>query len=548
MSTNKPLLIAILAAASTLMVACNKDNSGTSNSANATLTHSKDIIFVDNGADAPTLDTVMTQDTNSARVLYDLFEGLTSFDQSNKIIPGLAQSWEISPDAKTYTFHLRPGLKFSDGSPITAQDVVFTWQRLVDPKTASPYNYIGSNIVNGQAIIDGKGSPTSLGITAINNTTVQVKLVHPDASFLEMASMPNVGIVSQANLKKFGAQWTNPKNMVTSGAYKLKEWVIQGYILVEKNPNYYDAKNVAIQQVKFLPIVDTSSSYSQYQSGGIDVTYSLPVDQYKAIVAEYPDQAHTVTQEGMYYYDLNMTLPKFKDNLKLRQALSMAVDRQVLVKDVLGQGQTPMYSYVTSTIEGGKFAGLDYAWAKEPRAQQMVEAKKLFTEAGYGPNHPLQISIAYNTLDAHKKIALAVGAMWQQVFGATAIQVTSANQEWKTFLKARNMANYDVARDGWIADYNSVDAYTPLFACKNPQNNSKTCNPQYDKLITEAQNSPDPQERVTLIRQGIESAMQDYSIIPLYQYAYFRLVKPYVKNYDPTNNHMDHVLSKWYKY
>lgn len=545
--TSKPLLATLLAALSIILVACNKDNSAT-NSGSSTLTHSKDIIFVDNGSDAPTLDPAMTQDVTSARILYDLFEGLTSFDQSNKIIPGLAQSWEISSDAKTYTFHLRPDLKFSDGTPITAKDVVFTWQRLVNPKTASPYNYIGANIVNGQAIIDGKAAPATLGVKALDKHTVQITLIHPDAGFLEICSMPNVGIVSRTNINKYGQQWTAPKNMVTSGAYKLKEWVIQGYILVEKNNNYYDAKDVAINQVKFLPIVDTSSSYSQYQSGGIDITYSLPVDQYKAIAAEYPDQIHTVTQEGMYYYDLNMTLPKFKNNPKLRQALSMAVDRQILVKDVLGQGQSPMYSYVTSTIEGGKFAGLDYAWSKEPRSQQVAEAKKLFSEAGYGPNNPLKISIAYNTLDAHKKIALAVGAMWQQVFGTNAIQVTSANQEWKTFLKARNMANYDVARDGWIADYNTVNAYTPLFQCNNPQNNSKTCNPQYDKLIQEAQDTPDPQKRIALIRQGIESAMQDYSIIPLYQYTYFRLVKPYVKNYDPTNNHMDHVLSKWYKY
>jgi oligopeptide transport system substrate-binding protein len=503
---------------------------------------------VDNGDDAPTIDPTISQDTTSSRVLYDLFEGLTSFDQNLKVIPGLAQSWDLSSDAKTYTFHLRPNLKFSDGTPITAKDVVFTWQRLVDPKTSSPYNFLGENIVGGKAIIDGKAAPTTLAVKALDKSTVQITLVHPDASFLSICSMPNVGIVSQANITKFGQSWSDAKHMVTSGAYSLKEWVVQGYILVTRNDNYYDAKDVAIKDVKFMPIVDTNSSYSQYQSGGLDITYSLPVDQYKAIKAEYPNQIHTVTQEGIYYYDLNMTLPKFKNNLKLRQALSMAVDRQILVNDVLGQGQQPLYSYATSTIEGGKFAGLDYAWAKEPRAQQIAEAKKLFTEAGYGPNHPLQISISYNTLDSHKKIALAVGAMWQQTFGASAIQVTSANQEWKTFLKARNMANYDVARDGWVADYDSVDAYTPLFICNGPQDNSKTCNPAYDKLINQAQNTPDANQRVQLTREALQTAMQDYSIIPLYQYTYFRLVKPYVKNYDPTNNHLDHVMSKWYRF
>ena len=549
MLSKKTLTILALSTTALLFSACSKSSTNSANSSNNdSNTTVRDTINVDNGADTPTLDPAMTQDVTSARVLYDLFEGLTSFDQTNKVLPGLAQRWDISSDGKTYTFHLRPGLKFSDGTPITASDVVFTWQRLVDPKTSSPYNYLGANIVDGQNIIDGKAVATSLGIKAIDPSTVQISLVHPDGSFLSLCSLPNIGIVSKANVTKFGQAWTDSKNMVTSGAYTLNQWVVQGYILVTKNENYYDAKDVAIKNVKFLPIVDTSSSYSQYQSGGVDITYSLPVDQYNAIKAEHPDQIHTIAQEAIYYYDFNMTLPKFKDNPKLRQALSMAIDRQILVKDVLGQNQVPMYSYSTSTIEQGKYAGFDYAWSKEPRAQQIAEAQKLFTAAGYGPNHPLQISIAYNTLDTHKKISLAIGAMWQQVFGTTSIQVTSANQEWKTFLQARNKGNYDVARDGWVADYDSIDSYTPLYMCNGPQNNSHSCNPAYNKLILQAQNTPDEAQRVQLTRQALQLAMQDYAIIPLYQYTYFRLVKPEVKGYNPDTNHLDHVLSKWYKF
>lgn len=512
------------------------------------MTHDKNTINVDIGDDAPTVDPAMTQDTTSARVLYDLFATLVDFDQKNQPIPGLAEKWDLSDDGKVYTFHLRDGLKFSDGSPITTEDIIFSWQRVVDPKVASPYNYILANIVNGQAIIDGKAPATSLGIKALDNKTVQITLNHPDSAFIDICTMPNLAIVSKANITKFGNSWTDPKNMVTSGAYTIKEWIIKGHMLVNKNPNYYDATNVSIANVNFLPLVDVTSSLSQYRTDSVDITYRVPIDQYTKLKSEFKDQLQTVSQEGLYYYDLNMTLPKYAKNKNLRQALSMAVDRESLVKDVLGLEQKASYSYVTKTIEEGKYEDLDYDWAKLPREQQLAEAKELFKKSGYNKQNPLKITIAYNTNDSHKKVALAIASMWQQTFGADSIQVTQGNQEWKTFLKARNTANYDIARDGWIADYNSVDAYTINYYCKNPQNNSKYCNMEYNKLIDEASNTADENKRTELIKQALKIAQDDYSIIPLYQYTYTRLVKPNIKNYDQSNNHLDHVQSKWYKY
>ncbi len=537
----KKLTTLLLIASISSLSACSKDNA--SSSANK----DKNLITVDNGEDAPTIDPVMAQDTTSARVLFDLFEGLTSFDQNNHSIPGLAEKWDVSADGKIYTFHLRDGLKFSDASPITADDVVFSWQRLADPKIASPYINLAANIVNGNAIRAGKLPLKQLGVKALDAKTVQVTLIHPDAAFLQICAMPNTATVSKANVTKYGQTWANPKTMVTSGAYSVAEWVIKGHMLLNKNPNYYDAKNVSVKQVKILPIVDFNAAFNRYKTGEIDITSSLPIDQYKSIRQDYPTQEHTVTMEGLYYYDLNMILPKFRDNPKLRQALSMAVDRDTLVKNVLGQGQVPSYSYVTSTIENGKFADNHYAWGSWSRANQIDEAKKLFKEAGYGPNHPLEISISYNTMDSHKKIAMAIASMWQQVFGADSIKTTAANQEWKSFIQARNTANYDVARDGWIADYDSVDAYTNLFLCKDPLNKSKYCNPAYDQLIQQAQNTPDPDKRAKLIQQALQIAQDAYVIIPLYQYTYFRLVSPRVSGYNMDNNHFDHVMSKWYK-
>lgn len=536
-------LLALIIGSGTL-VACSKSNHEQAQ----IKPQSSDTINVDLGSDVPTIDPALTQDVTSARVIYDLFSPLVDFNQNNQPIPGIAQKWSVSKDGKVYTFHLRKGLKFSDGSPITAEDIVFTWQRLADPKVSSPYNILVSNIVNGQAIIDGKAKVETLGVKAIDKQTIQITLEHPDTAFIQICTQPNVGIVSKANLTKFGNQWTNPDHMVTSGAYTIKEWVVQGHMLLTKNPNYYDANNVKIKNVNFLPLVDTNASLSQYDTNGVDITYSIPVDQYKDIQQRLGKQLHQFPLEATSFYDFNMVLPQYANNKNLRQALSMAVDREVIVKHILGQGQTALYSYVTPTIEDGKFAGLEYSWAKLPRAQQLAMAKDLFAKAGYSESHPLEIAISYNTNDGNKKIAIAIAAMWQETFGAQSIKVTQSNQEWKTFLQDRKKADYDIARDGWNADYNSVNTYTMLYYCKSPQNNSKYCNYEYNKLIDKAQNTNNPEERIKLIRQALQLAQDDYAIIPLYQYTWHRLVNPRVKGYDADHNYFDHVQSKWYKF
>ena len=213
----------------------------------------------------------------------------------------------------------------------------------------------------------------------------------------------------------------------------------------------------------------------------------------------------------------------------------------------MGQDQKPLYAYATSTIEGGQFAGLDYEWSRWPRDRQIAEARRLFKEAGYGPNHPLQVTITYNTRDYTKKNSLAIAAMWQQVFGPRSIQTITSNQEWKTFLQARHTGSYDIARDGWVADYDSVDSYTALYQCGNPQNNAHDCLKGYNDLLNQAQNAKDSQLRIKLIRQALTLAMNDYARIPLYQLTYYRLVNPKVKNYDIEDNHLDHVMTKWFQ-
>ena len=498
------------------MTACSKKDSNATTDSNTTANSNlpEDTLRVDVGGEAPSIDPSISEDNVSARVIYDLFSGLVDFDQTNKSIPGMASSWDISPDGKTYIFHLRDGLKFSDGTPITASDFVYSWQRLTNPKTGSPYNWLFDTVVNAKDIIAGKLPVTKLGVEAVNPTTLKVQLAVADPAFIAKCAFPNSFVIPKHVIEKYGNKWTNPQNIVTSGAYVLKEHVINGYMLAEKNPNYYDAKDVAIKKIKYFPYVDTNASLSSYKTDSIDMTsYNVPVDQYKELKKEYPQQLHTIQWDSLGYYAINMKLPEFRDNKKLRQALSMAIDRNVIANDVMAGGQAPLYSIATPTIEQGKYASVKYDWASWSRDQQIAEAKKLYKEAGYGPNNPLKVTVSYNTNDINKKVALAVTNMWSQVLG---VKASAQNQEWKTFLQARHKGDYQIARDGWGADYDSVTSYTSLSLCNSGQNDSHYCNPEYDKLIKAASNTTDATKQQDLYTKALNIALNDYAMIPIF--------------------------------
>ncbi|MDD3266651.1 MAG: peptide ABC transporter substrate-binding protein [Burkholderiales bacterium] len=531
----KPLLFQLsIIGASTLIYGCEHS-----------ATRPLDTIRIDVGAEVPSLDPTKAEDVNSVRIMYDLFAGLLDFNQKNEIIPGMAKSWDISADGKTYTFHLRDGLKFSDGSPITAKDFVYSWQRLVDPKVGSSYSFLLSNVINGQSIIDGKKSLATLGVKASDDKTFVVTLNNPDSSFLDKVSLPNLYVIPEKVIKQYGDSWTNPSNIISSGAYKIKEHVVNGYILADKNPNYYDAKSVTIPHVKYLPYVDLNSSVAAYKTGDLDMTFQmLPVDQYKQLKEEYKDQVHTIQQEALSYFEYNMQDPILGKNIKLRQALSMAVDRDALVNDVLQDGKSPLYAVVTPTIGHGEYANLTYPWVKLNREDRLKQAKKLYTEAGYSASKPYKVTITYNTNEMYKKVSIALAAMWKENLG---VEVETQNQDWKTFLQTRHKGAYQIARGGWFADYNNITTYTLLYQCNSPQNDTHWCDSDYDKLIVKGDIERDSIKQQQYYFNALQRAQDAYISIPLFQFSYSRMIKPYVSGYDLENNYLDHMQTKWLK-
>lgn len=505
----------------------------------------RDTIRIDVGTEAPSLDPNKAEDVTSIRILQDLFEGLVDFDQSNKILPGMAYKWDISADGKTYTFHLRDGLKFSDGSPITAEDFVYSYQRLANPKTASPYNFYLEHVVNYKDVAKSKQPIAALGVSAPDKLTFIIQLSAPDRDLLLKNTLPFLYAVPKSTIEKHGDQWTKPGNMVSSGAYVLKEHVVNGHILLERNPHFYDAAKVSIPKVKYLPIVDINASVAGYKTGEVDLTFqTVPVDQYQTLKKELGSQFNSVEQEAMGFYLFNMKDPLLANNLKLRQALSIAIDRMALTQNVLQDGKKPLYSVVTKTIEDGKYKELGYEWGSWSREKQIAEAQRLYKEAGYSLDKPLKLKMSYNTNEMYKKISTSIAAMWKEVLG---VQVELNTQDWKTFLQSRHKGSYQIARGGWYADYNSIDSYATLYKCNVPSNNSHWCNKEFDNLAAKAYTSSDSKQQQELYIKALKMVQDEYVTIPIFQFGFTRLVKPYVKNYSIETNHLDQVKVKWLK-
>lgn len=506
-------------------------------------TNTKDTLRVDIGNEVSTVDPAKTEVAPDFRVVNDLFAGLIDWDQKNQPIPGLSSSWEISPDGKIYTFHLRHGLKFSDGSPIYAHDFIYSWERLLDPKTAASYGFLLNGVVNANAIMNGTKTPTSLGVSALDNYTFVVNLEHPMNEFLSYLTAPALDVVPEKTIVAFGDSWTEPKNIVTSGAYVLKDHVMNGYLLATKNPNFYAANQVAIKNIKYVPITDTNVALDTYRAGDLDTTWqNIPVDKFTDIKNEFPDELHVITWEKTVFYNFNMNLPKYANNLKLRQALTMAIDRNALSKHVLSSGEKPLYSIVTPSIEHGKYNN-KYSWADMDNETRIKMARQLYKEAGYSLSQPLVVNLKYKNNDLDKKTALAIASMWQSTLG---VNVKLENLEYKSLLQSLHRGDFDIAEGNWGADYDSVTTYTSLYRCKNGNNHSFYCNSKYDAILDKAAVTRDKTAQTALYNAAITIANNDYATLQLYEPTHQRLVKPRVKGYEIDENYLDNLQSKWF--
>lgn len=459
-----------------------------------------------NGSEPATLDPALMQDTASNNLYLALFEGLVQYDpKTSKGIPAMAKSWTTSADGLTVTYKLRDA-KWSDGTPVTAQDFVYGWLRTLDPKTASNYAYMLGMVVKGaDAYNSGKGKAEDVAIKAVDAKTFQVQLVGPAPYFVDMTAHSAFGPAPKWVIEKYGDQWSKPGNMVSNGAYTLKEWKAQDYILVEKNKNYWDAKNVKLNSIKYLMSDNTSTNYKMYKAGAVDWMLGISADMIDEIKLRKDYQASA--QFATYYLNLNNQRKPF-DDVRVRRAFAGAIDKQTLVDKVLKGGQIPTDEFSPPMAGYTPQKGVGF---------NVAEAKKNLADAGYpnGQGFPT-LTYVYNTSAGHKLIAEYVQ---QQLKANLNVDIVLQNMEFKSLIELRNKHDFTIARDGWVGDYLDPNTMLELFITGSGNNSGDHRNAAFDKLMDDAMKSSGDARMKMLMEAEKLLMTQDQAIIPLYHYV-----------------------------
>ena len=479
------------------------------------------------------LDPATATDTFSSQVIQDLYEGLTSESPSGEVVPGVASSWTVDSTGTQYSFNLRPTARWSNGNPVRAQDFVIAWQRVLDPKQGSPFANDLRLIVGAAAIIAGRSSPSSLGVVAVSDNLLVVKLEQPVPYFPELLSHPATFPIFSDSI----ARTHDPNKWISNGPYVLSGWQIGTRLELTRNTSYWDLPNVHIKRVQYQIAPDQNSQFAAYRAGQIDMTDTVPPNAIPLVRTDYPNEIVIAPILTTAFYALNLMGKPFSGNLKLRKALAMAIDRQRLV-DALALGQVAAYGFVPPGTWNYELQHWD--WNKLGDSDRIAEAKRLYKESGYSLDTPFHLRLLFNSNPAIKQTAIMIAAMWKEELG---IETEFIGEEFRVFLESRHdKKKWDVARLAWSADYNDASSLLDGFRMNAPSNDSEYNNPSYDKLLNEASNTANPETRRSLLQTAERILLADYPSIPLYFFVSKRLVKPYVVGVKP--NPLNRVATK----
>lgn len=501
--------------------------------------HKEQKLIRNNGAEPQSLDPHKIEGVPEANLARDQFEGLVNIDLNGEIRPGVAESWE-SDDYRVWRFNLRKDAKWSNGDPVTAEDFVYSWKRLVDPNTASPYaSYLQyAHVENVDDIVNGKADPDTLGVRALDDHTFEITLSEPIPYIDKLVGHTSTVPVHRATVEKYGNQWTSPNNFVSNGAYKLKDWVVNERIVLERNDQYWDNDKTVIDEVTFLAIPSEVTDVNRYRSGEVDMTNNaIPVDLFSRLQRDIPDEVKISPSLCTYYYEINNEQAPF-DDARVRAAVKLALDRDIIANKVMGQGQTPAFGFTPpSTVD---MKAIEPEWFQLTQKERNEKAKQLLADAGYGPGNPLSFTLLYNTSEAHRKVAIAAASILKQNAG---IEVKLENQEWKTFLDSRHQGNYEVARAGWCADYNEPSSFLNIMLSTSSNNTSHYKSDEFDAAMRKSITAATEDDRVKAYQEAERILDEDSALVPIYYYVSPRLVKPYVGGYS-VNNPLGYAYTK----
>lgn len=497
-----------------------------------------------NGPEPTTLDAHRCQEVACGNVLRDLYEGLVTEDAHGRLVPGIARHWSVSEDGRTWTFVLRDGLRWSNGERLDAPQVVASLRRAFAPATAAPFAELFDALENAQAVQAGRLPPAALGVGAPDPHTVVFRLTR-SASLPALLTLPIAFPVYLPAVERLGAQHTRPGQLVSNGAYRLAAWTPQANLVVDKNPRFHGASGVAIARVRFHVTEDAAAELQRFAAGDLHLTETVPPQPLAALRARFGSQLRISPYIGAFWLGFNLTKPPFGGDARaraLRRALSLAVDRDILTRHVTGLGETPAYGVVPPGIAG--YTPARAGWASLAQAQREARARALYRASGHSRAQPLEIELRYNTSTPHRRLALAVAAMWRQVLG---VRVRLRNEEWKVFVgNRRQRVITQVFRGGWIADVPDARNFLAAFGGDGPLNWTGYDDAGFRARLARADAAKSGAARNAWLHAAETRLVQADAVIPLYFYSSKHLVKPQLHGFEP--NALDRHASRWMRF
>lgn len=527
-------MVAAAVSATLLLAGCSSNAvPEATGSANASESSGEEkVLNVQRGPSPETIDPALNSASDGSNMIIHAFEGLLKFDQNNDIVGGLAESWEQSEDGLTWTFHLRPDLKWSDGSALTANDFVYSWKRVADPNTAAPYGYDLLNIVAGYEEAS-QGDIDALQVEAPDDNTFVVHLSSPCVYFDKIAAFAVMVPVQQATIEAAGDSWaTDPATYITDGPYYMTEFTDGSQIVFEKNPYYWDAENITFDKIVWHLIEDANTSYTAYNQGELDIIKDVPTEEIPTL--EGNEEFHVEPLMGTYYVTFNTQKAPF-DDAKVREALSLAIDRKYVAETIMQGTYSPATNFVGAGVsdaaEGSSYEDVTKEkygdhFDIENYDANLEKAKELLAEAGY-PNGEGFPAFDYLTNDSgyHKAVAEYLQSAWSELGLTMNVNI----QEWKTVTADRRSGNFDVARNGWVYDWDDPSNMINLLETTNGNNDGKYSSAEFDKLIDDARNTTDVNEHYDLLHQAEQVLLKDAAMAPIAYYNEFWLQKPNLK-------------------
>jgi oligopeptide transport system substrate-binding protein len=531
MPRRSPLCIALVAVFGLLSTSCGKkDPAPNPKAAGSSASTGSKVLHFGNGTEPQDVDPQTVTGVPEHRLMLTFFEGLVSEDPKLNTVPGVAEKWDISPDGLVYTFHLRADAKWSNGEPLTADDFLQSYKRILNPTLGSEYVYMLWHVAGAEDYYKKKITDFSqTGFKVLNPRTLQLTLRQPTPFLLHMLSfypwfpVPTRVIEKFGGLERKSTAWTRPENFVGNGSYVLKDWRPNQKIIAVRSPHYWDRERVKIDEIHFYPVELAETEERMFRTGQLHITNEVPLAKTPIYQREQPDHIRVDPWSGVYFYRFNTKRKPF-DDVRVRRALAMSIDRETLVQKVTLGGEQPAYHLVPPNLVGYN--------SRHRFKADIAEAKRLLAEAGYpdGKGFP-RVELLYNTLEKHRIIAEALQQMWRRTLG---IEVTLYNQEWKVYMDAQHSMNFQFSRAGWIADYIDPHVYFDLWETGGGNNNTDWGDPEYDRLLRAALQAGSTEARYEIYQQMEKIFLDAMPIMPIFFYTKARLVSPKVKNYYTT--------------